>query len=132
MGKWYQEHASKDGVLEQIKAIDRALGLPRKGVNIGKAPHAPVPDSYSPGAVGWTETECTLLENDARDVCLILTDAAVALGKLDVVVDGKTVKLDLTKDVLPAKPEKFNLKDVNKAEPPLNPPGQTKAEKAVK
>lgn len=106
--KLYKEFATKAEAAEQAKAIDKALGLPRRGVNIGRGPHAPIPDTYVPGAVGWTETECAIIEDAGTgSACLVITEAAFALGKRDIVVDGKTVKLDLTKDVVSEKPTKY-------------------------
>lgn len=111
MTERYQEHLTKAAAIEQSKAIDKALGLPRKGRNVGPGPHAPIPDVYTPGAVGWTASECSVIEDPvSKTACLILTDAAVALGKRSVVVDGKTVSVDLAKDVLLVKPAKYDPK----------------------
>lgn len=107
----YKEYATKASAIEHSRAIDKALGMPKKGVNIGSGPHAPIPDVYTPGAIGWTATECAIDEDPVSKTALLtLTAAAVALGKRDVVVDGKTVKVDLTVGVLATKPAKYKPK----------------------
>lgn len=103
-----KEYLTKALAIEQSKAIDKALGLPRKGRNVGLGPHAPIPAVYTPGAIGWTATECAIDEDPVTKTALLtLTGAAGALGKRDVVVAGKTVKLDLTVGVLATKPAKY-------------------------
>jgi hypothetical protein len=67
-----------------------------------------VPEIYQPGAFGWTETECQVAEDPVSKTALLtLTDAAIAIGKRDVVVDGKTVPVDLTVGVVAQKPPKY-------------------------
>ena len=104
----YKEFATLGAAKSQARAIDKALGLPAKGVNVGNPPHADVPDSYTAGALGWTATQCAELQDPlSESVLLVLGEEAALLGKRDVTTDdGKVVSLDLT-DALLALPEKY-------------------------
>lgn len=39
-----------------VLLTDKLCGFPRKGKNIGGGIHVEIPATYSPGALGWTET----------------------------------------------------------------------------
>lgn len=105
----YKEFATKALATEQARAIDKALGLPLKGANIGEGPHVAISDVYTPGAAGWTETECDVVSDADGKALLTLTERAAALGRVDVDVDGKPVAIDTsgtvdTKPVIVSKP----------------------------
>jgi hypothetical protein len=107
----YKEFATKALAAEQSAAIDKELGRPTRGTNTGKGPHALVPAVYSPGAIGWTATECAIDEDAVSGTALLtLSDAAVAIGKKDIVVNSKTVSVDMTKDLIATKPAKYEPK----------------------
>lgn len=98
-----------DAILKRA-AIDHELGHPTRGTNVGAGPHVVVSETFTPGAPGWTESECAI--DDANDgtgrALLTLTARAVALGKRDVVLpDQAVVPVDLTVGVIPEKPPRY-------------------------
>ena len=112
----FKEYASKAEATAEIQAIDKALGNPRRPSYVGSHAAEYVPAEYVEGAIGWTKTECSIEEAADKTALVALTEAATSLGKLDVVVDGKTVSLDFTKDVLETKPEKYEGTEVIEVE----------------
>jgi len=111
MSDKYQEHPTAAIATDVRDAVDVVLGMPRKGVAIGKGPHAPIPATHSPGAVGWTEHECDVATDAQSGTALVVvTPAAVAVGVRSVLVNSKTVNVDLTVNVLNTKPAKYDPK----------------------
>lgn len=106
----YKEFPSRTAAQRVREAIDQELGLPKRGTNRGKPPHANVPQTYSPNAIGWTGTETGAIDQTAAGgsaVLLVLTDAAIGLGRRTVKVRGSDVSVDMTTAILATLPAKF-------------------------
>jgi hypothetical protein len=109
MSDSFKEYPSAAIARQQAKAIDVALGNPRRGVNVGRGPHAQVPDVYSPGAVGWTASECdVLVDASSGNALLVMSDAAEAKHGVTVRVDGVDVTVSVRANSK-TKPAKYRL-----------------------
>ena len=92
--------------LEEARGLRRrislASGLPRKAnlTRHGTGPFAVVPDTYSPGAPGWTEHTSAIRKHPDRDEYAVLLDdeAAAQDGKV-VRVEGRDETVDLSSKV---------------------------------
>lgn len=63
-----------------LKAINRRLGIPRRGRNVGRGPHAVIGSLDAQGKrIGWTETEVDLEETEDGQRLMPLTRRIEAL-----------------------------------------------------
>jgi hypothetical protein len=96
----YREADAK--VREQVAALEVAEGYPTRPERIGAefVRLGLVPAQYAPGAVGWTDKLADIVVLGGGDVECEVPDAILAkhAGK-EVVVDGKTVKIDVKSKV---------------------------------
>lgn len=51
-----------------IALVDKLCGFPRKGVHVGGGIHVEIPEVFTPGAIGWTETSGMIHEDFTVDL----------------------------------------------------------------
>lgn len=108
MSDSFKEFTTAALARRQAKAIDVALGNPRRGVNVGRGPHAQVPDAYAPGAVGWTASECDVIVHGTGTALLVMSAAAEATHGSVAKVDGVDVTVNVRTNAK-TRPAKYKL-----------------------
>lgn len=84
---------------KQKEALKVSKGFPKKNEGVlGPGRHAPIPDTYTPGAGGWDAEACNdpISAGDGTGILLVHEDDLLEDGKT-VTVDSETVKIDLVK-----------------------------------
>lgn len=64
MAERHWTYATSTEAFEAADGFNHAAGLPRKGMNVGGGIHAPIPETYAEGALGWTDE---LVEVEERE-----------------------------------------------------------------
>lgn len=83
-------------VRKQVKALEILEGFPKRAEHIGAefVRLGLVPASYSPGAVGWTDKLCDLLDVGGGQLeCEIPDDVVNRHEGKETTVDGERVKV---------------------------------------
>jgi len=83
-------------------AIAKAEGLPRRGVVVGGPDY--LPQTYSPGAAGWTDRVANTIDTDTNQRALIVAPEyrkhlgkTVRVNAKDVVIPGNGALVDVTR-----------------------------------
>lgn len=84
-------YVSEDDARRHMAGLRAVHGLPRRGVNVGKPPHAAVPSEYSDGAVGWTSDAVPLVK-DGADWVVMSSERSPLLAH--AITDGAVNTLD--------------------------------------
>jgi hypothetical protein len=70
--------------VEAVQAdTDTLMGYPRKGVHVGGGRHAEMPDTFIPGAPGWTEHQAAVKKHPTKDEYAIELGGDVAAALAD-------------------------------------------------
>jgi hypothetical protein len=78
---------------EMQEKLREHFDLPKKGTNVGNGPWAEIPETYSPGAIGWTDEYVNIIEDeDGVSYRLPMDEALDALEGTEL-KDGSVLSL---------------------------------------